>query len=196
MKLKLFIIMLIAISFAVTGLLGGCGGKNKDKRDTSIVVDALGFKDNRIYGTADGKNAYLLYEEAKGEISSDQIAGIVTIVIDESGKTGYVDTMYLLSGKIKNDNFGITLFNIDINGMSKKSLNFTATSSNSSVVSLSRGEESKKEKNVECFYFVNTHSKGTATISIKSEDGRKTWFTVKVVDSVDDLPKFTPRAMG
>ena len=195
MKLKLFIITLIAISFAVTGLLGGCGGKNKDKRDTSIVVDASLRGCENIPGTADGKNAYLLYEEAKGEISSDQIAGLVTVVIDESKKTVYIDTMYLLSGKIKNDNFGITLFNIDINGMSKKSLNFTATSSNSSVVSLSRADESKKVK-VECIYYVTAHSKGTATISIKSEDGRKTWFTVKVVDSVDDLPKFTPRAMG
>ena len=191
MKLKLFIIMLIAISFAVTGLLGGCGGKNKDKRDTSIAVEALGL--DKIDGTADGKYAVLLYERAKGGgISSDHIAGLVTFVIDESKKTGYVDTMYLLSGKIKNDNFGIALRNV---GIYMESIDFTATSSNSSVVSLTRGDESKKEENVECFYYVTAHSKGTATISIKSDDGRKTWFTVKVVDSVDDLPKFTPEAM-
>ena len=195
MKLKLFIIMLIAISFAVTGLLGGCGGKNKDKRDTSIVVEPLGL--DNIDGTVDGKYAVFLYEGAKGGgISSDQIAGLATVVIDESGKTGYVDTMYLLSGKIKNDNLIIALLDVGIMKKELTFIDFTATSSNSSVVSLTRGDESKKEENVECFYFVNTHSKGTAKISIKSEDGRKTWFTVKVVDSVDDLPKFTPEAMG
>jgi len=179
MKLKLFIVMLIALSLAVTGLLGGCSGgkKNKDKQDGSIVIGIESLGQSTEYTcpvTADKKFALAGYDDDDN---------LIWLVVYKKLNDGYVsiDTLYVLSGvEGGNDQ------NFECYDSSKKDyVDFTATSSKSNIAKL-------KQLDSKTWSTTSYDETGEAEIHITTIDGRKTWFTVKVVGSVDDMPEFTP----
>ena len=179
MKLKLFIITLIAISFAVTGLLGGCGGKKKNNADepqdkTFNVLVLEGNNTNKmLYRTVDGTSFCTGYDDGDN---------IIWLAIDRDNGNGYTatDTLYVLSG-VEGGNDQV----IVCTDKYSTPINFTATSSKSNIAKL--------EQLSSAFWSTTSYDEtGESTINITTADGRKTWFTVKVVNSVDDMPEFIP----
>ena len=183
MKLKLFIIMLIAVSFAVTGLLGGCGGKkNKDKQDDSISIQIYSGQSTKYThrgSITDGTEALAGYDSADNLI---WLAVYRKININKWS----TDTLYVLSGvEGGNDQdfycYGITTHNY---------LNFTATSFNSNIAKLNGPYDDIDGD--PCYSTTSYDTTGEAKISITTANGKKTWFTVIVVDDMDEAPEFTP----
>jgi len=176
MKLKLFIITLIAVSFAVTGLLGGCGGKkNKDsKRDYTIIIDVSNGENTDVKKwnyTTDGDNATGGYDDG---------ANLIWLAVYKEFDNGYLylDTLYVLSGVAGGNDQIISCAEV----FEEEYIDFTATSSKSNIAKL-----------IQSSYRYSTTSydeTGEAKISIKTKDGRKTWFTVIVVDDMNDAPEF------
>ena len=180
MKLKLFIITLIAISFAVTGLLGGCGGKKKNNadepRDNTISIQIWdGDNTENIYwGTTTGG-----IEAGAGYDNDDNLIWLaVTREIDNGGLS--TDTLYVLSGVTGGNDQRIKCYDY-----LEDYVNFDATSSKSNIAKLTH-------LTYHVWRTTSYNTTGESTINITTEDGRKTWFTVKVVNSVDDMPEFIP----
>ena len=173
MKSKLFIIMLIAVSFAVIGMLSGCGdnsnnnGQNTDelRDDTIRITYGSGFviADD---GSFEGKYALAIYNDAAKTqmkhliVSNTTTTGLDTICIYTISNTAF--------------KFWLGCYESDTN------LNFTAESSDSSIVSVSLKSSTS--------YDLASHNTGEATVNITTEDGRKTWVKVIVVDSYGDMP--------
>ena len=166
MKLKLFIITIIVASFAMIGLLGGCGGNSgRNGQDNSIAID-MTTPDNTTHswGTVNGERALTYHKD--GEI----LFLLVYRTLDDNELT--IDTVYTTNGKT------MRISCSDLPTTDR--LDFTATSSDKSVAFLSQiGTDT---------YTVTAGIAGKATISITTDDNRKTSFTVIVVDSESDMP--------
>jgi len=168
MKLKLFIITIIVASFAMIGLLGGCGGGNSgsnEQDDSSIAIGMITPDNTSLsWGTVNGERALTYYKD--GEI-------LFLLVYD---KELTIDTVYTTNEKT----MGISCFDLPTTAI----LDFTATSSDNSVAFLNQINTG--------IYTVTAGIAGEATISITTDDNRKASLTVIVVNSVDDMPEFTP----
>jgi len=181
MKLKLFIITLIAISFAVTGLLGGCGGKKKntadEPRDDTICAEvfhggAMTDSSKNKWGyTNDGKSVCAGY-------STDNNLIWLAVCRDMPDGCISVDTLYVLS--IPGNSQLLQCYDIALD----HKIDFTATSSKSNIAKLTQLDS-------ETWSTTSYNTTGESTINIKTADGRKTWFKVKVVDDMNDAPTFT-----
>ena len=136
MKLKPFIITIIAFSFAMIGLLGGCSGNSNscgsadEKRDETLKIIFLTSFDYDVI------DIYLLPD-----------IDYITLHCYEKD----YDT----------------------------ELNFTAKSSNDSIVSVVTKSASEIS--------LTSHNPGTATVKFTTEDGRNTWFNVTVVGSPSEI---------
>ena len=174
MKLKLFIITLIAISLAVTGLLGGCGGKkNKDsKRDNTICAEVFNGGAMTKWGyTNDAKRVCAGY-------STDNNLIWLAVCRDMPDGCISVDTLYVLS--IPGNSQILQCYDIALDDK----IDFTATSSDSAIAKLTQLDS-------KTWSTTSYNTTGESTINIKTADGRKTWFKVKVVDDMDEAPTFT-----
>ena len=180
MKLKLFIITLIALSLAVTGLLGGCGGsKNKDTRDKTISIEVDKGEKTKYtdWGTAGGKKAYAGYG-----YDNKLIWLVLSRKIDNDSVS--TDTLYVLSGVAEGNDQKI--FCKDV--VDKYYVDFTPTSDDDSIAELN-GPHSDSEGDM--YYYTTSYDEtGEAKISIETENGKKTWFKVIVVDSRNKIPEF------
>ena len=177
MKLKLFIVTFIALSLAVTGVLGGCGDKNKDgKRDNTIIVSIMNGEntDIRSVGKVDNNIAVAGY-------TGDEKLLWVAVYRMTGVQEGYLDTLYVLSGVIpENDQIIMCM-----DRLTEEIINFTATSSKSSIASLENMISNK-------YLSTSRYTTGEAKISIETADHRKTWFKVIVVDKLAYMPTFIP----
>ena len=180
MKLKLFIIMLIAISFAVTGLLGGCGGKKKNTADEPRD-DTIGILINKgqntkytMWGTADGQGALAGYDD-----DYNMLWLVVTRKVDNGDLS--TDTLYVLAGVTGGNDQIVECYDLSKDDY----VDFDATSSKSNIAKLERIDSS-------CWRTTSYNTTDESTINITTANGKKTWFKVIVVNSVDDMPEFTP----
>ena len=177
MKLKLFIITLIAISFAVTGLLGGCYGKKKNNadepRDNTIAIQ-VDKGENTDWGTAGGKKALAGYD------GDDKLIWlIVTREINNNDMS--TDTLYVLSGVTGGNDQEIKCYDT----VREDYVDFDAASSKSNIAEL-------KQIDSACWFTTSYNKTGEAKVGIETKNGRKSWFTVIVVDDMDDAPGFAP----
>jgi|GEM_PF-1036248 len=183
MKLKLFIITLIAISFAVTGLLGGCGGKkNKDEPQDKTLDVFVNEGDNTYYakwGTVDGKVALAGYDDDDN---------LIWLAVYRENNNNYIsaDTLYVLSGVTGGNDQIISCGDNSI----ETYVDFTAKSSKSNIAELD-GPYADSYGDI-CYSTTSYDETGTAKIRITTANGKKTWFTVIVVDGMSAAPTFTP----
>ena len=157
MKLKLFIVMLIAVSFAVTGLLGGCSGKKKktadEPRDDSISIRVWGgdnTNDIREGITTDGDYAIGGYDDG---------ANLIWLAVRRNINNNElsVDTLYVLSGVTSGNDqkFGCS-------DVVHSWVDFTATSSKSNIAELNEFYDE-----IGIYYSTTSYDEtGTAKISI------------------------------
>jgi len=180
MKLKLFIIALIAISFAVTGLLGGCGGKKKntadEPRDDTICISINKGQNTKytMWGTADGQGALAGYDD------DDNLIWLSVCIIADNGDLS-TDTLYVLAGVTGGNDQIVECYDLSKDDY----VDFDATSSKSNIAKLERIDSS-------CWRTTSYNTTGESTINIKTADGKKTWFTVIVVDGMSAAPEFIP----
>ena len=190
MKLKLFIVMLIAISLVTVSILGGCGNKSKGNRRGGSVEQ----QQNRALQLTlmcDFGNDKEFYEQGYGYVDdlsysyfiSTQSLDAVFLSVSKPIDMGIrsVDTAYVLSG-VRN----LSLFTA-LNFWGLPDTGYTLASSNSSVISIG------SEKDILGNYYteLNVNAVGTAKITATTGDGNKTWMTIHVVDSSDRIPTFT-----
>ena len=179
MKLKLFIITLIAISFSVIGLLVGCGGNSKNSGGG--VVDEPRDQTIKI-GTSWSSQYFMSYlyhlnGAYVGVLKTNDAAEIKSICVSKDPSNMPFDMVhiYLVSNTVD-----ICQFVCRDSDDYYDEVDFTATSSKPSVVSVAELSAD--------IWSVTSHNPGEATINITIADNRKTWIKVTVVSSTADLP--------
>ena len=187
MKLKLFIITIIVASFAMIGLLGGCGGNSnrntEESRDETIILWEevnltwkLTSYDSHFV-TVDLPNDATVYKDGSTVVSLT-ISDVSTYHVDKIYSL-HVDKIYLLPST---QNIAMSLRDMTNSVYS----DFTATSSNDSIASIDYDDTSLGYTVI----LIKAHAVGTTRINITAEDGRKTWTDVIVVASASDMPTF------
>ena len=189
MKLKLFIITIIVASFAMIGLLGGCGGNSGCNGDGGeIVTDEP--RDSRIILWSDpvitkALTSYDCYDATvdghSARVYKDGSTVVGLTVADDVGYS-HTDKIYLLPSTQN-----IAMFLVHTSAYAR--INFTATSSNSSIASVDYDTSGEFSYTI---MLVKAHSVGTTRINITSKEGSdsKTWTDVIVVKSASDMPTF------
>jgi len=178
MKLKLFIITIIIASFAMIGLLGGCGGgsngNTEEPRDSTI---ALWDEFNITTTLTSYSNANVKADGQHARVYEDG-GNIVGLTVAGNAITGHVGKIYLLPST---QNIAMSLYDIS----NSTNIDFTATSSNASIASVDYDTSY-----IHTVMLVKAHTVGTTRINITAEDGRETWTDVIVVASASDMPTF------
>jgi len=186
MKLKLFIITIIVASFAMIGMLGGCGGNSGCNGDGGeIVTDEP--RDSRItlWSDPDITKALTSYDRYDATVDGHSArvykdgSTVVGLTVADDVGYSHTDKIYLLPSTQN-----IAMFLVYTSVYAR--INFTATSSNSSIASVDYDTSSSNT-----IMLVTPHAVGTTRINITAEGGgSKTWTDVIVVKSASDMPTF------